>query len=183
MSRIASSRCCVVQEGSFPARSIRLRKPPSTAANNPSRSVVHHLRTLMLTSPGLTLPWFDAHATARSRLRTSIQRHKKLKDHLRKDLANHGDPAEHKKIGDLLLANVATATRDGNKVVLIDYYANDAPQIEMEVDENTSLQDEAARRFRLYTKAKHAREEIVGRLENADRELAQSKPECRNSNA
>ena len=117
---------------------------------------------------------FDAHAaTARSRLRASIQRHKKLKDHLRKDLANHGDPAEHKKIGDLLLANVATATRDGNKVVLIDYYANDAPQIELEVDENASLQDEAARRFRLYTKAKHAREEIVGRLENADRELAQ----------
>ena len=115
-------------------------------------------------------------ATVRSRLRTSIQRQRKLKDHLRKDLADHGDPEEHKKLGDLLLANVATATRDGNKIVLTDYYADGAPQIEIEVDENKSLQDEAARRFHLYSKAKHAREEIVGRLENIDRELAQLEP-------
>jgi predicted ribosome quality control (RQC) complex YloA/Tae2 family protein len=90
---------------------------------------------------------------------------------LHNDLINHGDPGEHKKIGDLLLANVATAVRDGNKVLLTDYYAEGAPQIEIEIDENRSLQDEAARRFRLYTKAKHAREEIVGRLENVDREI------------
>jgi hypothetical protein len=43
----------------------------------------------------------------RSRLRSSIQRQRKLKEHLQKDLAGHGDPEEHKKLGDLLLANVA----------------------------------------------------------------------------
>lgn len=117
---------------------------------------------------------FDSRAaTARSRLRASIQRQRKLKEHLRKDLADHGDPEEHKKAGDLLLANVATAVRTGNKALLVDYYADGAPQIEIELDENTSLQDEAARRFRLYTKAKHAREEIAGRLDNVDREIAQ----------
>jgi predicted ribosome quality control (RQC) complex YloA/Tae2 family protein len=117
---------------------------------------------------------FDSQAgTLRSRLRTSIQRQRKLKDHLQQDLAGHGDPEEHKKIGDLLLANVATALRHGNKVVLTDYYSESAPQIELEIDENTSLQDEAARRFRLYSKAKHAREEIAGRLSNVDREIAQ----------
>lgn len=116
---------------------------------------------------------FDSRAaTARSRLRAMIQRQRKLKHHLQADLINHGDPDEHKKIGDLLLANVATAVRDGRKVVLTDYYSDATPEIEIEVDENTSLQDEAARRFRLYTKAKHAREEIVGRLENVDREIA-----------
>ena len=117
---------------------------------------------------------FDTRAsTLRSRVRTSLQRQRKLKEHLRKDLANHGDPEEHKKAGDLLLANVATATRNGSKVVLTDYYADGAPQIELEIDENTSLQDEAARRFRLYSKAKHAREEIAGRLRNVDREIEQ----------
>lgn len=117
---------------------------------------------------------FDSRAgTLRSRLRTAIQRQRKLKDHLRKDLANHGDPEEHKRIGDLLLANVATATRDGNKILVIDYYSEEAPQIELEIDENSSLQDEAARRFRLYTKAKHAREEIATRLSNVDREIQQ----------
>ena len=117
---------------------------------------------------------FDSRASAlRSRLRTSIQRQRKLKQHLNQDLVDHGDPGEHKKAGDLLLANVATAVRDGKKVLLTDYYADGAPQIELEIDENTSLQDEAARRFRLYTKAKHAREEVVGRLANVDRDFAQ----------
>jgi predicted ribosome quality control (RQC) complex YloA/Tae2 family protein len=117
---------------------------------------------------------FDSRAGAlRARLRSSIQRQRKLKDHLQKDLAGHGDPEEHKKTGDLLLANVATAVRDGNKIFLTDYYSEAAPQIELEVDENTSIQDEAAHRFRLYSKAKHAREEITARLANVDREIEQ----------
>ncbi|HEU5132588.1 MAG TPA: NFACT family protein, partial [Pyrinomonadaceae bacterium] len=77
---------------------------------------------------------FDSRATAaRSRLRNQLQRQQKLKQHLQRDLDNHGDPAEHKKTGDLLLANVATAVRDGNKILLTDYYADDAPQIELEI--------------------------------------------------
>jgi predicted ribosome quality control (RQC) complex YloA/Tae2 family protein len=115
---------------------------------------------------------FDSRAAAlRSRLRSSIQRQRKLKHHLHKDLTDHGDPEEHKKIGDLLLANVATAVRNGNKTVLVDYYSEGVPQIELEIDESTSLQDEAERRFRLYTKAKHAREEIVRRLDGVEREI------------
>jgi predicted ribosome quality control (RQC) complex YloA/Tae2 family protein len=117
---------------------------------------------------------FDSRAAAlRARLRTSLQRQRKLKEHLSRDLAGHGDPEEHKKVGDLLLANIATARRDGNKVVLTDYYSDGAPPIEFEIDENTSLQDEAARRFRMYTKAKRAREEIAIRLSSVDRETEQ----------
>jgi predicted ribosome quality control (RQC) complex YloA/Tae2 family protein len=71
---------------------------------------------------------FDSRAaTLRSRLRTSIQRQRKLKQHLQKDIADHGDPEEHKRVGDLLLANVATAVREGNKVMLTDYYADGEP--------------------------------------------------------
>jgi predicted ribosome quality control (RQC) complex YloA/Tae2 family protein len=115
---------------------------------------------------------FDSRAGAvRSRLRTLLQRQRKLKGHLHRDLAGHGDPEEHKKVGDLLLANVATAVRAGKKTLLTDYYATDAPQIEIEIDENMSLQDAAAHRFRLYTKAKHAREEIAARLVTIDREI------------
>ena len=123
---------------------------------------------------------FDSRAAAlRSRLRTSIQRQRKLKNHLRDDLVNHGDPEEHKRAGDLLLANVATAIRDGNKVLVTDYYSDGAPIIELELDENTSLQDEAARRFRSYTKAKHARDEIATRLANVDREIEQLEARAR----
>jgi len=117
---------------------------------------------------------FESRANAvRSQIVKSIRQKQKLKQNLEQDLARHGDPGEHKRIGDLLLANVATASRAGNKVTLTDYYADGAPQIEVEVDENTSLQDEAARRFRLYGKAKRAREEIAERMIQVDHEIAQ----------
>lgn len=112
-------------------------------------------------------------AAARSQLLKSIRQKQKLKEHLQQDLANHGDPEEHKRIGDLLLANLSTATRAGNKVTLADYYADGAPAIEVEIEENVSLQDEAARRFRQYGKAKRAREEIAERMIQIDSEISQ----------
>jgi predicted ribosome quality control (RQC) complex YloA/Tae2 family protein len=116
---------------------------------------------------------FDSRAKGvRSRLAKSIRQQHTLYTHLQQDLARHGDPEEHKRTGDLLLANIRTAVRDGNKVRISDYYAEGAPTIEIEVDENRSLQDEAARRFRQYTKAKTASEEIAARLQQIDRETA-----------
>ena len=114
---------------------------------------------------------FDAKAKAiRSRVTKSIRQQRTLRENLQKDLVRHGNPEEHKRTGDLLLANIATAERDGNKVRIVDYYADGAPSIEIEVDENRSLQDEAAARFRQYTKAKHAADEIAERLKQIDRE-------------
>ena len=117
---------------------------------------------------------FDSKAKAiRSRVVKSIRQQKTLRTHLQEDLVRHGDPEEHKRAGDLLLANIATAVRDGNRVRLTDYYADGAPVIEIEVDENQSLQDEAAARFRQYTKAKRAAEEIAARVKVIERETAE----------
>jgi predicted ribosome quality control (RQC) complex YloA/Tae2 family protein len=116
---------------------------------------------------------FDAQAkTLRSKLTDAIRRQRTLRANLQQDLVRHGDPEEHKRTGDLLLANIATATRDGNKVRITDYYAEGAPMIEIEVDENRTLQDEAAARFRQYTKARHAAAEIADRLQQIDHEIA-----------
>lgn len=109
----------------------------------------------------------------RSRLQKSLRQKRKLKENLERDLVNHGDPDEHKRIGDLLLANVSTAKRNGNKVTLTDYYAEGAPEIEIEVDENVSLPDEAAKRFRQYGKAKRARAEIAERMVQIDSEIVE----------
>jgi predicted ribosome quality control (RQC) complex YloA/Tae2 family protein len=117
---------------------------------------------------------FDSRATTlRSKLTKSIRQRQTLREHLKQDLVQHGDPEEHKRTGDLLLANVANASRDGNKVRISDYYTEGAPTIEIEVDENRSLQEEAAHRFRQYTKAKRAAKEIAERLNQVDRETAQ----------
>ena len=117
---------------------------------------------------------FDARAkTMRSRVTKSIRQKRSLQENLRHDLARHGSAEDHKRIGDLLLANIATAVRNGNKARVSDYYAEGAPVIEIDVDENRSLQEEAALRFRQYTKAKRASEEIAVRLKQIDGDIAE----------
>jgi predicted ribosome quality control (RQC) complex YloA/Tae2 family protein len=116
---------------------------------------------------------FDSRAkTVRSKLTKSIRRQRTLRENLQQDLVRHGNPDEHKKLGDLLLANIGTAVREGNRVTVTDYYAEGTPAIELEVDENRSLQEEAAHRFRQYTKAKKAKTEIAERLTQLDAETA-----------
>jgi len=105
------------------------------------------------------------------KLRKEIPKRKKLRANLQRDLVMHGDPAEHKRMGDLLLANISNAVRTGNQVKLNDYYAEDAPIIEIEVDENVSLQDAAGDLFSRYAKAKRAIEEVGSRLTQTDVDL------------
>jgi predicted ribosome quality control (RQC) complex YloA/Tae2 family protein len=115
---------------------------------------------------------FDARAAdASARLRQEISRRRKLLSNLARDLREHGDADEHKRAGELLLANIGTAERLGRTVRVRDYYAEEAPFVEMEVDENKTLQEEAAARFSRYTKAKRAAQEIAARLEATGGEL------------
>ena len=104
-------------------------------------------------------------------LQREIHQKLKLKTNLTRDLVTHGDPDQMKRTGDLLLANISNARREGTTVTLIDYYSEGAPEIVVEVDENKSLQDEAARYFSRYTKAKRAAEEIATRLAHLEREI------------
>ena len=106
-----------------------------------------------------------------AKLRKEMTRWRKLQANLNKDLIAHGNPEEHKRLGDLLLANISNAKRAGNKVRLTDYYAEGAPTVEIEVDENASLQEAAGVSFSRYTKAKRAVEEIGARLFQLKREL------------
>ncbi|HEV2912431.1 MAG TPA: NFACT RNA binding domain-containing protein [Pyrinomonadaceae bacterium] len=111
-------------------------------------------------------------AAARARLRKAIAQRRKLHGHLLADLRTHGSAEEHKRIGDLLLANIGSAERSGNVVTVTDYYAENTPRIELELDENSTLQAEAARRFARYAKARRAAQEIAGRLHVLEEELS-----------
>jgi predicted ribosome quality control (RQC) complex YloA/Tae2 family protein len=116
---------------------------------------------------------FDARANAAAaRLRQQLANLRKLRDNLRRDLEGHGDAEAHKRAGDLLLANIGTAVRAGGRVLVTDFYAEDTPTVELEVDENRTLQEEAAQRFARYTKAKRAAREIAERLVKVEPELA-----------
>lgn len=98
---------------------------------------------------------------------------RKLQENLSRDLAAHGDAEQHRRLGELLLANIATANRDGQRVRITDYYSEGEPIIELEIEEHQSLKDEAARYFARYSKAKRAAEEITKRLQESEQQLDQ----------
>jgi predicted ribosome quality control (RQC) complex YloA/Tae2 family protein len=108
---------------------------------------------------------FDSRAaTARAELRKKVTHYRKLLKQLERDLASHADAEHHKRLGDLLLANLSTARRTGNRIVLIDYFADDAAPVEIEIDEHSTLPEEAARRFALYSRSKRAVRQITSRI-------------------
>lgn len=116
---------------------------------------------------------FDARVSSqRARLRQEIERRRKLERNLENDLRAHGDAGEHKRAGDLLLANLSTAERAGTRVRVKDYFAEGAPTVELEIDERATLQEEAARRFARYARAKRAAREIERRRAELRDELA-----------
>ncbi len=117
---------------------------------------------------------FDSRALAtRAELRKKLTHQKKLLKQLEQDLASHAGADRHKHLGDILLANLSTAKRDGKRVVLIDCFADDAAPIEIEIDEGTTLPEEASRRFVLYSRSKRAVKQITTRLETIRAQLVE----------
>ncbi len=110
-------------------------------------------------------------ASARAQIHKGLARAEKLLQKLQDDLASHADADQQKRIGDLLLANLSTAKRQGQRVKLIDYFDERAPVVEIEVDENSTLQQEATRRFAAYSRSKRAVGKIRGRIAGVKAEL------------
>lgn len=117
---------------------------------------------------------FQAKANAaRSKIKQEISKREKLAKKLRQDLGNHGDAETWKRFGDLLLANLATAKRRGDKISVTDYYDENAPTIEIEVDENVSITDAAGKFFKRYTKARNAQTELSQRLKDLETKISE----------
>ena len=99
-----------------------------------------------------------------AKLTREIAKLEKLQNKMRGDLESHGDAERWKRFGDLLLANVLTAKRSGSKVAVVDYFDEEAPTIEIDIDENDPLTVAAEKFFKRYTKARNARDEIAKRM-------------------
>jgi len=119
----------------------------------------------------------DQAAAARASLRKKITQQERLLHQLQQDLASHVNPDQEKRLGDLLLANLSTAQRVGNRVVIIDYFADGAPTIEIELDESLTLAEEASRRFALYALSKRAISQIRTRMAEVTGRLRESRAE------
>jgi predicted ribosome quality control (RQC) complex YloA/Tae2 family protein len=108
---------------------------------------------------------------ARSKLNQETNKSKKLLKKLSQDLENHGDADNWKKLGDLLLANLATAAREKDKVLVMDYFDENVPVLEIEIDANDSLTEAAEKFFRKYTKARNAKNELTKRIADLESKI------------
>jgi predicted ribosome quality control (RQC) complex YloA/Tae2 family protein len=117
---------------------------------------------------------FDSRvAAARARLRKQLAQARKLLTKLDEDRNAHADFEKHKRAGDLILANVSTAKRSGDRVTVIDYFTDGAPEVEIEVEENLDLPEAASRHFAKYSRSKRALEQIAKRTEIVKSDLAE----------
>ena len=109
---------------------------------------------------------------ARNKLKQETGKREKLVKKLKQDLETHGDAETWKRFGDLILANLATAKRVGNKVFVTDYFDENVPIVEIETDENDSLTEAAEKFFKRYTKARNAQAELSKRLADLESQLS-----------
>ncbi|MGD9564306.1 MAG: NFACT RNA binding domain-containing protein [Pyrinomonadaceae bacterium] len=109
--------------------------------------------------------------SAIGKVSSEIRKREKLIANLHNDLAAHGNPDGWKRAGDLLLSNVSTAKRDGNTILVTDYFDEALPLIAVEADENDSVTEAAEKYFRRYTKARNAVVEVSRRIETLNAEV------------
>jgi len=105
---------------------------------------------------------------------TAVKKQQKLIANLRGDLEKHGNPDTWKKYGDLLLANANSAERNGDTILVNDYFDAGVPKIEIEGARNRSLTEIAEEYFRLYTRSRNGFRIINERISSAQTMLAAS---------
>lgn len=115
--------------------------------------------------------------SAQAKIRQEINKREKLQKKLLQDLENHGEAEKWKRLGDLLLANLADAARIEETVLVVDYFDENTPTVEIEVEPNLSLTEAAEKFFKRYTKARNASLELTKRLELLADELQNLKNE------
>ena len=108
----------------------------------------------------------------RKKINAEIAKQQKLIKNLHGDLEKHGDAEKWKRYGDLILANVSNAKRDGDTIFVIDYFDENIPTIEIIGDEHRSLNEIAESYFRRYTKARNGAAAIAERIEKVNSDIA-----------
>jgi predicted ribosome quality control (RQC) complex YloA/Tae2 family protein len=115
---------------------------------------------------------FDAQAaTAKRKINGEIRKKEKLLQNLEADLAKHGDPEEWKRLGDLLLANIGNIRREGDRMIVIDYFDERMPEVEIPVEGTTSPTEMAEIFFARYTKARNGAAAIATRQDIVRKDL------------
>jgi len=108
----------------------------------------------------------------RQKITREIRKRESTLSRIRQDRDRFGDPAEMKRCGDLILANLSTAKLHQNKVTLIDYHNPELLEVEIELPEGLTLKESAAEFFNRYRKANNAIQTTRERESKLDSEIS-----------
>ena len=89
----------------------------------------------------------------------------------REALLNSEQGEEYKKRADLITANIYKIERGMSKVRCVDYYSENFPEIEIELDTRLSPSQNAQRFYKLYNKSKTAKEVLTEQISLWEKEL------------
>lgn len=78
---------------------------------------------------------------------------------------------QYKRMGDLITANLYQLEKGMNKATVIDYYAEDCPEVEITLDVRLTPQQNAQRYFKMYNKAKTAENVLTAQIERGRADL------------
>lgn len=78
---------------------------------------------------------------------------------------------QYKRMGDLITANLYQLEKGMNKATVVDYYAEDCPEVEITLDVRLTPQQNAQRYFKLYNKAKTAETVLTQQIEQGKADL------------
>ncbi len=104
-------------------------------------------------------------------LKNKIQRLKKLKINLQKELDESEISEQFKRIGELLLSNLKDIPMGREKVEVINYFDPEQNRVEVTLNPNISPQENAQKYFNKYSKAKKAGPIIKKRIKRLEKTL------------
>ena len=78
---------------------------------------------------------------------------------------------DYKRIGDLITANLYMIPRGASSFLCVDYYSEDCPEIEIELDSRLSPSANAQKMYKLYNKAKTAKRVLTEQIAIWEKEL------------
>ncbi len=94
---------------------------------------------------------------------------------LQQELESLKEASLWKRYGDLIIANLNQIVKVDGKFLVVDYFDENMPTIEIDVEENLTPKELAEKFFKKYSKAKRANEEIKKQLQILESEITRWK--------
>ncbi len=108
-----------------------------------------------------------------SQLAAQLKKRRALAGNLKRELESFSNSETHQRYGELLLANLHQVEKTGSGFLVVDFYDEAQPKIEIPSANKPAAQEAAEHYFKLARKARHGVEAISERLPKVENEIAQ----------